>query len=218
MLREGEADGLRPGHRLWLWVGRRHWSFLAALRLRLWTCEDRVHRPTPQPEVNDRAVHDDVCKAEVELVEDHRAELVEACLDAMHAEDTRRDALELRGIHIRLLAEAVRAAMLRQVCEHEVNLQRPRHRCLDLIGAQLQAELTDIVKLDLLFAVANQEAPRREGALVLDDVCGDQVMVIGACWLLPRLLGLRGAGKVSDRNCKEPLTGLLPEQACLEVV
>lgn len=76
----------------------------------------------PAPEVHDGGVHGEVREAKVELVEDDRTKLVEAGRVAMHTELLSGDALELRGVHIRLLAEAVGATVLREVGKHEVDL------------------------------------------------------------------------------------------------
>eukprot|EP00449_Zooxanthella_nutricula_P039817 CAMPEP_0198603058 /NCGR_PEP_ID=MMETSP1462-20131121/151483_1 /TAXON_ID=1333877 /ORGANISM="Brandtodinium nutriculum, Strain RCC3387" /LENGTH=184 /DNA_ID=CAMNT_0044334827 /DNA_START=62 /DNA_END=613 /DNA_ORIENTATION=- len=161
---------------------------------------------------------DDVRQAEMELVEHDRAELVQARLNLMQPINLARHALELGGVHIGMLPEAVRAAVSREVREHEVDLQHHGRGLVETLV--LYPELAHIVHFHLFLAIADEETARRESALLLDDVRRYEVMVV--CPRL-RLAGgnirdLRCASEVGVGHGKNSVGSVLAVQSGSQVV
>mmetsp|Transcript_53248 Transcript_53248/g.152630 ORF Transcript_53248/g.152630 Transcript_53248/m.152630 type:complete len:576 (+) Transcript_53248:967-2694(+) len=142
--------------------------------------EGGVEVPEPEAVVQQHAVQHQVRQTKMILVENDRTELVDPGVQALDPEAASRDALELGGVHVGVLPKGVRASVPREVGEHQVHFQDQRRIVCQLLQRHLKAELPDLVEFDLLLAVADQEAPRRVRALVVDDVRGDQVVVVRA--------------------------------------
>jgi len=136
--------------------------------------------PQPEAVVQQHAVQHQVRQTKMILVENDRTELVDPGVQALDTEAASRDALELGGVHVGVLPKGVRASVPREVGEHQVHFQDQWRIVCQLLQRHLEAELPNLVELDLLLAIADQEAPCRVRALVVDDVRGDQVVVVRA--------------------------------------
>jgi len=123
-------------------------------------------------------MNDEICQAEVELIEDHWAEFMKPLVCAMDPEGLEGHRLEFCGVDVWLVTKAISTTMLRQVCKHKVHLKHKGLIVIQIRCVKLNAELADIIELHLLLAIPNEKRPGRECVLILDDVSRDQMVMV----------------------------------------